>query len=200
MPVTQTDVANMALTLLTEATIESLDEDVRAARLLNTHWDTVVESELTLNAWGFAAIFPDDIDATDTGQDGVFQYLYEVPDDFLRPVWLTRDGKPDGVPINWTLWGDGIRSDFSGPLKMPYIGNVIDPAEWGALFTRAVAAALAIPIAHPLTGKVNMIQVAQAAYDRAIADARRVNAIMKIGRQPETSWAVQRGDTRFWRA
>lgn len=198
--VTDTDIANMALAILTEASIDSLDEDVKAARLLNLHYDVVREAELMLNTWSFACLFPDDIAAVDIGQDGEFQYLYEVPSDFLRPVWLTRDGKPDGVPIRWTKWADGIRSDFSGPLKMPYVANLIDPNDFDALFTKAFAAALAIPVAHPLTGKASMIQTAQATYDKAISDARRVNAIMKIGRVPDSSWAVQRGDTRYWRA
>jgi hypothetical protein len=196
---TDTDIANMALAILTEASIDSLDEDVKAARLLNLHYDVVRETELMLNTWSFAILFPDDIAAVDTGQDGEFQYLYEVPSDFLRPAWLTYDGKPDGEAIRWTKWSDGIRSNFSGPLKMPYVANLIDPNDFDALFTKAFAAALAVPVAHALTGKASMVQVAQQAYEKAIADARRVNSFMKIGRVPELSWLARRGDTRRWR-
>lgn len=197
--ITDLDVANMALDLLTEGQLESLDDDSKAARILGRWMDVTREAELMQNTWGFAAIFPDDLIATDTTRDGAFQYLYETPSDFLRPAWLTRDGLPDGVPINFSMWADGIRTDFEGPLTMPYIANLIDPADMDALFTKAWAAQMAIPLAHGLTGKQSMVQTAKAYYDQWIADARRVNAIMKFGKTPSTGWAAARGDNRYWR-
>lgn len=197
---TDVDIANMALDLLTEGQIDSLDDDTKPARILNRWYEITREAELLKHTWSFAAIFPDDITATDTAVDGEFQYLYAVPDDFLRPIWLTRDGLPQGVPINFTMWADGIRTDFSGPLQMPYIANVTDPGDWDALFTIAFAAALALPIAHALTGKASMVQLVQSAYDTAIASARRQNSIMRFGRTPQTGWGYERGDLRYWRA
>lgn len=193
------DIGNMALDLLAEGQIDSLDEDTKPARLLNRHYDLVREAELMKNTWAFAAIFPDDLVATITTQEGEYQYLYDLPTDFLRPMWMTIDGKPDGVPINYTLWADGIRSDFAGPLVMPYIANIIDPGDMDALFTMAFAAALALPIAHALTGKASAVQTVKAVYENAIMDARRLNSIMKIGRTPQTGWALHRGDQRYWR-
>lgn len=198
--VTVEDIANMSANLLTEARIDSLDEDSKFARLFNLYFDTIREAELSKNAWWFATLYPNDIEATDTEQDGAFRYLYEVPTDMIRPAWITRDGSPDGVPLTWTRWADGIRTDFEGPLKLPYIANIIDPNDWDALFTLALSASLAVTVAHNMTGKANMVQVAQGAYDRAISDAARVNAIQRIGRFPERSWATQRGDNRYWRA
>lgn len=198
--VTDVDIANMALGILTEGAIDSLDENVKSARLINLHYDVVREAELMKNLWSFATIMPDDeLEATDTGADGVFQYLYEAPADFLRPAWLTRDGMPAGVPITWSWWSDGIRTDFAGPLLMPYVANRNDPEEWDALFTQVFAAALAVKVALPLTAKASMLQAAKMEYDEALASARRVNAIMRLYRQTDTLWAYQRGDYRFAR-
>lgn len=199
MPVDQTDIANMALDLLTEGAIDSLDEDLKAARLLSRHWDTTVESELTKNAWTFAIVSAE-IAGADLGTaDGTLNWAYELPADALRPLPLTYDGQAQGIPINWRQEGGFVYSDQSSPRIIRYIANVTDPAEWSALFTEAIAAALAIKIAHPLTAKANMIQIAQGAYDRAIAEARRTNAIEKTGRLFRENWLLERGDTRFAR-
>lgn len=200
MPVDQTDIANMALDLLTEGAIDSLDEDVKAARLLSRHWDTTLESELSKNAWAFAIVSAE-IEGTDLGTaDGTLNWQFELPGDALRPLPLTYDGQAQGIPITWRQEGGFVYTDQDSPRIIRYIANVIDPADWSALFTDAFAAALAIKIAHPLTGKANMIEIAQGAYERAIADARRTNAIETAGRLRSEDWGFQRGDTRFWRA
>lgn len=197
---TPEDVGNLALDLLTEGQIDSFDEDVKASRMLNRWIDLTREAELMKNTWAFATIYGDETDfTTDTGK-GEFQYLYDVPDDFLRVAWLTRDGTPVGVPINHTLWADGIRTDFGGPLQIPYVANVTDPGDMDALFTIMWACRAAIYVAHGITGKQSMVATVREHYKEAECEARRVNSIMKFGRTPTTGWAYERGDNRFWRA
>jgi hypothetical protein len=198
--VTTLDVANMALALLLEAPIDNLDDDDKVARLVNLHFDTVVESELTKYAWSWARKISDEITASDSGLADQYQYAYELPDDFLRALWVTRDGRPDGAPVTYTAWADGLRSDYEGPLVIGYVAAFMDPADWTALFTDVVAAQLAIRLAYPITAKQSMIEVAQNAYDRAVAEALRVDAALRSGTIPYNSWAVQRGDWRNERA
>lgn len=200
MPVTQTDIANMALDILTEGAIDSLDEDTKAARILSRHWDTVVEAELKSNAWVFAIVSAE-IEGTDLGTgEWSLGWQYELPSDALRPLPLTYDGQPNGIPIDWWQEGGFVYSNQSSPRTIRYIANVIDPAEWDALFTKAVVAALAVACAHGLTGKASFIQLAQGMYEKAIAEARRTNAIERSGRLMRESWAMERGDFRYWRA
>lgn len=200
MPVTDVDVANMALGILDEAPIDSLDEDSTPARLVNLHYDVTREAELSKYAWVFA-IFKANVAGTDTGSgDGTLNYAYEVPSDALRILPLTYDGEPGGVPISWRQEAGVIYTDQSSPRVIRYIANLIDPNDWDALFTDVFVAALAAKIAHPLTHKASMIQVAQQAYDRALDAALTTNAIQRAGSLSTSSWAQQRGDNRFWRA
>ena len=74
-----------------------------------------------------------------------------------------------------------------------------DPNDWDALFTEVLVAALAIKIAHPLTHKAGMIDIARSAYDRALEAAFTANAIQRGGRFYTASWARQRGDNRACR-
>ncbi|TJV01698.1 MAG: hypothetical protein E5Y35_30320, partial [Mesorhizobium sp.] len=84
-------------------------------------------------------------------------------------------------------------------LTIRYIANLTDPNDWDALFTEVLVAALAIKVAHPLTHKAGMIDIARAAYDRALDAAFSANAIQRGGRLYTGGWATQRGDLRSFR-
>ena len=196
MAITPLDIANMALAVLDEAPIDSLDQDVKAARLLNLHFDLTRESELAKHTWVFA-ILSASVPGADTGSgDCTLTYVYELPADCIRPLPLTDNGEPDGVPISWRQEAGLIYSDQPGPLTIRYLANLTDPNDWDALFTEVLVAALAIKLAHPLTHKAGMIDIARAAYDRALDTAFSANAIQRGGRLYTNAWAQRRGDSR----
>jgi hypothetical protein len=146
------------------------------------------------------AILSASVPGTDTGSgDCTLNFAYELPADCLRPLPLTHNGEPDGVPISWRQEAGLIYSDRSGPLLIRYVANLTDPNDWDALFTEVLVAALAIKIAHPLTHKAGMIDIARSAYERALDAAFSANAIQRGGRFYAGSWAQQRGDNRYWR-
>jgi len=199
MAITPLDIANMALAVLDEAPIDSLDQDVKAARLLNLHFDLAREAELTKHAWVFA-ILSTSVPGADTGSgEGTLNFAYELPADCLRPLPLTHNGEPDGVAISWRQEAGLIYCDQPGPRLIRYVANLTDPNDWDALFTEVLVAALAIKIAHPLTHKAGMIEIARGAYDRALEAAFSANAIQRGGRFYAASWARQRGDNRAYR-
>ncbi|TIO46843.1 MAG: hypothetical protein E5Y00_32665, partial [Mesorhizobium sp.] len=78
MAITPLDIANMALAVLDEAPIDSLDQDVKAARLLNLHFDLTREGELAKHAWVFA-ILSALVPGSDSGSgDCTLNYAYEL--------------------------------------------------------------------------------------------------------------------------
>ena len=199
MAITPLDIANMALAVLDEAPIDSLDQDVKAARLLNLHFDLTREAEITKHAWVFAILSASAAGA-DTGSGGcTLNFAYELPADCLRPLPLTHNGEPDGIAISWRQEAGIIYCDQPGPCLIRYIANLTDPNDWDALFTEVLVAALAIKIAHPLTHKSGMIDIARSAYDRALDAAFSAQAIQRGGRLYTASWALQRGDNRTFR-
>lgn len=199
MPVTPEDIANMALAVLDEAPITSLDDDNKAARLCNLHYDLTREAELQKHAWNFAIVSAE-LTGTDLETDaGTLNWSYDVPTDCLRVLPLTHDGEPQGLPISWRRQGSVILTDQESPRTIRYIGNLTDPDDWDALFTEVVVAALAVKLAIPLTHKTGMLQLAQQAYDRALDAARQAHAFEEGSQLYRQSWAVARGDTRHWR-
>jgi hypothetical protein len=196
MAITPLDIANMALAVLDEAPIDSLDQDVKAARLLNLHFDLTREAELTKSGWVFAILSASVVGADTGSGDCTLNFAYELPADCLRPLPLTHNGELDGVVVSWRQEAGVIYSDQPGPLTIRYVANLTDPNDWDALFTEVLVAALAIKVAHPLTHKAGMIDIARSAYDRALDAALNANAIQRGGRSYTASWASQRGDYR----
>lgn len=191
---TPVDVANMALGILVEAPIDSLDDDNKAARLLNLHYETTRQSELMKQAWEFA-IFRVDLDAEpDAPTSDEYSYGYAVPEDALRVLPLTDNGEASGVRVPFKQEGGLILTNYSGPRLIRYIGNLTDPSDWNPLFVEAFAARLAMKIAMPLTNKPSVLQGAQLTYNEAISEARRINAIVSSSIAGSRSWAQERGD------
>jgi hypothetical protein len=192
--VTVEDVANMALGILVEAPINSLDDNNKAARLLSLHYETTRQSELMKNPWSFA-IFRIELDAeVDAPTGDVYGYGYSVPDDALRVLPLTDTGEAEGARIPFKQEGGLILTNYSGPRLVRYIANLTDPADWDPLFVEAFAARLAMKIAMPLTNKPTVLQGAQLVYNEAISEARRVNSIVSSSAPASRSWAQERGD------
>ncbi|WP_024337983.1 hypothetical protein [Bradyrhizobium japonicum] len=192
--VTVEDLANMALGILVEAPIDSLDDNTKAARLLNLHYETTRQSELMKNAWSFA-IFRVELDPeADAPTGDVYGYGYSVPDDALRVLPLTDTGEAEGARIPFKHEGGLLLTNYSGPRLVRYIANLTDPADWDPLFVEALAARLAMKIAMPLTNKPSVLQGAQVVYNEAISEARRINSIVASSAATVPSWAQQRGD------
>lgn len=196
---TDDDVANMALAVLDEAPITALSDNVKAARLLNRVYEQTRRAELAKHMWVFA-LEADEITGTDTESgDGTLNWTYELPATALTVVPLTYDGEPTGIPISWRREGRLVYSDQESPRKIRYVVDVEDPDDWDPLFVEVMVGALAIKVVHSITHKTGMIQIAQGAYDRAIQDALRVNAVQRAGSLYSMSFALQRGDNRWWR-
>ncbi len=197
MSVTVEDVARMALGIIADDNPHfSLDDNTKAARLLNLHYETTRQAELMKHAWAFA-IFRAELtalEAADTPAGDAFEYAYAVPDDALRILPLTDSGEGTGISIPWKQEGSLLLSNYSGPRLVRYIGNLTDPADWNPLFTKAFTAALALEIALPLTNKSSLEDRAAKRYALAIDEARRVNAIQVGSAYSSVSWSSARGD------
>lgn len=196
MALTPEMIANMAIGMLDEAPIDSLAEDSKAARLLNLHYEQTRMAELKKNTWVFAIMSVTTESLAVEGGENVGQYSYPIPPDALRILPVTENGEPDGYPVPFRQEAGLLYAGVSGPRRIRYIGNLVDPNDMDPLFIEVWAAAIAVKIAHPLTHKTGMIDVARNAYQTALAEARRVNAVERGHMVPRQTWAQARGDYR----
>jgi hypothetical protein len=115
---------------------------------------------------------------------------FQLPNDCLRV--LETEGDLSGT--TWRREGNLILTDEAAPLRVRYIAQVTDPAQFDALLVDAIAAHLAGAIGYAVTGSGEAVQRAMAIYERVLTDARKIDA--RESSQDETlvddSWLVSR--------
>lgn len=189
---TETDIANMALDVLKEGAIGSLDEGRPIARWLKRNFAVTRDSVLSDADWNFAmkrmAI------ARDTaGPAFGWLYAYTLPADLIRLVPITSDGNIEGSPIRHEVENGKVLTDASGPLKIRYIYRNENYGQYPAAFQEALAGRLALKMAHWLTGKASYAQMAQNMYNDAMKRAWAVDAMQ--GTSPtaaDDAWIASR--------
>ena len=189
---TQTDVANMALDMLKEAPITSIDEARPIAMWIKRNFDTARDATLEETEWNFA-LKRDAIAADATVPAFGWAYAYTLPSDCIRLLPLTTDGYSEGDPIAHELEAGKILTDALAPLNIRYIYRHVDYGAYPATFTTALAARLALGMAHWLTGKTGFAQVAQQTYAQAINRAWLSDAVQGTSpRAADNDWVNAR--------
>lgn len=151
------DICNMALGHIGEKGINDVDEQSTQARACRLFYDNVRDGLLQSYPWRFAG--ETRALAAVTGADtGRWCYAYDRPNDCLKVRWIrpSIDADIGAAQTPQEEWGnlyeiEGARifSDLS-PVFLRYTKRVIDPTLYPALFTEALAWALAVRLAMPL--------------------------------------------------
>lgn len=192
-------IVNRGLAMLGEPPIQSLLDNVKAARLAGMLYDALLDQELARHFWRFA-IGRVLIDETVNDEPrGPFQYSYALPSDWLTTVWigdLPTGQLPvavDAIP-EWSHEGRFILTNEAAPLSLLYVRRTQDTTKFHALFAEAFAARLAMDMADSLTNSTAKWQKCRQIYKDALAEARRIQAIMEPPRfsTPDDSWLTAR--------
>lgn len=184
----QTEICNRALTKLGAQRILTITDNVKAARELNSMWDTVRDAELRRNVWNFAVTRTTLAALADAPPFG-FEFQYQLPADFIRliqvgethyvPNLVDYRTLPD-APYQVENSDDGARvllTDYDAPLKIRYVKRVEDTQQWDALFVEAFACRLAFECCEAITQSTSKKESAWQEYRQAMRDARLVDAI-----------------------
>lgn len=189
---TATDLANMALDLLDEAPISSLEDQRPIGKWLKRNFAVTRDSVLERANWNFAlkrAALPEDSTAPAFG----WSYAYSLPGECLRVIPLTHDGTSEGYPVAHEIEDRKIFTNLGGPLRVRYVFRNENYGVYPACFQEALAGRLAMKMAHFLTGKSSYVQIAQAMYDDAIQSAWLTDAIEGTSpRAADSEWILAR--------
>lgn len=142
----ETSIANAALTLLGEKRIDSIDSNTKTAKTIKERFDEVRDETLRAHPWNFAtkrASLP----ANATPPAWGFDNAYDLPEDCLRVLEVNN-------PANWPYRVEGrqIVTSIDAPLNIEYTAQIEDPYEMDVMFRQAFAAALAADICEAITG------------------------------------------------
>lgn len=112
-----------------------------------------------------------------------FEGAYPLPADCLQVVHVDDGGGSTlvggygrhGQP--WRVEGRRLLANASSSVRLTYVKRVTDPAMFDPMFTRALVFALAVDLAHPLTGSDKVAARMQALYADALRRAHLAAAI-----------------------
>ncbi|MBN8848155.1 MULTISPECIES: hypothetical protein [unclassified Sphingomonas] len=182
-------IANLAASSLGEDDqLRSPDDDTHLSRSVKAVWDVERQAAIRDHTWNFAmrrAVL-----AQVAGQDASpYAAVYRLPATSLRLVEVLGYRRAD-----YQLEGPFILSSAPAPLRIRYLVDVPEPAEWDAMFAKVFAMRVAWQIADRITGDTGRVQIAERKYLAALREAKRVDARENppVPFEPGT-WELSRG-------
>jgi hypothetical protein len=188
------DVCNLALGEVRAKAITSINDNTPEARACATYYQMCLQSLLEAHPWSYAQRRATLATLLVNDRDGEWGYAYAKPADMASGGELITPGMPPtGVfspwpsdwprPVGWqtmfVLDGGTIYTNLS-PAVLQYTSYDLDEASMPMLFKKALslelASYLAVPLRDDRTLKGELIQQAEVAKQRAMAD--------DINRQP----------------
>ena len=174
------DIANFALNNLGAFNITSLDENSKAARVVNQRYESVRDAVFRAHPWNCLINRASLAQETSTPAFG-YTYQYALPTDpFCLRVLEFSNGSlsypQDNITNNtggpvFVIEGRKLLTD-EGSAQIKYIGRVTDTQLYDASLTEALAARLAAEICYTITGSTSMVQIQTSLYEAKINEAR----------------------------
>jgi hypothetical protein len=184
----ETQIANIALTLMGQPRVLSIDDDRASARTLKAVWDTERQSAIREGSWNFATRRAG-LAAKPSFVSYPFKFGYPLPADCLRLLEV--------LDFDYTEWqneGGAILCDRSGPVYIRYLRDVPEMAEWDAAAVAAFARRLALLCGDKIAGSAFDAAGVERSYERLIAGAKSTDAMENPPiEQAESGWILARG-------
>ena len=174
------DIANYALNNLGASNISSLDENSKAARIVNQRYEAVRDAVFRAHPWNCLIQRAQLAQETDTPAFG-YSYQYALPTNpFCLRVLEFSNGtlsypqdnitNNSGGPV-FVIEGRKLLTD-EGTARIKYIGRVTDTQQYDASLVEALAARLAAEVCYAITGSTSMVQIQTSLYEAKINEAR----------------------------
>jgi hypothetical protein len=166
---TPTDISNMALDILKEAPISDISDGRPISNWLNRNFATTRDALLERADWNFAMVRQSVASDSDTPIG--WSYAYSLPADCIRVCPLTYLGQTEGRLVQHEVERRRILTNAPSPIYIRYVSRSEDYDAYPATFVEALAARLAMKMAHWLTGKSNFASIAENMYKDAMNSA-----------------------------
>lgn len=163
MASSQVEIINSALQKCAEGRIQTMDDDVRAAREAKSAWDQIRRATLRMYRWNFAkgrAVLAPSASGPLMG----WTYAMPVPSDFLGLIGIFSD---DSMQAQYTATTDqyvmegtdaqSIILTETNPLYITYTRNITDTARFDPLFDQMLSCYLALHLAYPLSTSLDRV-------------------------------------------
>jgi len=193
------DIANYALNTLGATNITTLDENSKAARIINQRYESVRDTVFRAHPWN-CLLRRAELAKESTAPEFGYANQYALPTDpFCLRVLEFSNGtlsypqdnmtSNSGGPV-FVIEGRKLLTD-EGIAKIKYVGRVTDPQQYEANLTETLAAKLAMEVAYALTGSNSIVQLTAGLYDQKLKEARFVDGTEGAPQRIEASEFIE---------
>ena len=184
------DICNHAMDLLGAATITSLTENSKEARLCNRNFDKLRDDVFRSHPWN-TAITRATLAKDSTAPAFGFANQFTRPTDpyCLRVLSFWNSSVDNDVAaydsnVMYKIEGRKILSN-EGSCSITYIARITDTEQYDSLLSSAIAHRLASETAYAITGSNSVAQAMQGMYEVRLREAKSVDAMEGYPEQPQ---------------
>ena len=159
---------NSALNQLGAASITSLTDNSKNARLCNERYETIRDAVFRSHPWNSLIKRQQLAQDTATPAWG-FKYQFTLPADSLRVLAI------DAYNSDYKVEGRKILSNES-TIKLIYVSTITDPNEMDVLLRETISAALASDLAYSITANLQVSGLMAEKYQAKLSEARHSDA------------------------
>jgi hypothetical protein len=170
------EVVNVALSMIGEDPITSLQDDDPTARIANLRFPTVRDAVLRNHPWNVAKDRQQLARSVDNPPFG-WQYKYALPNDWLRTIRINNYHE------HWYTYGRHYEIEGRFLLtelekvQLVYVKQLTDVTKWDSLLTECIAARLASELAMPITQDRSIRNDTYQLYRDKLKEARNADAM-----------------------
>lgn len=173
---TKVEVFNLALDLVKDKAIISVDDPSSSARYLKRNFSHVARSIMRAYPWNFAKEFRE-LSADEARPAFKWYYSYTLPGGWMRVIPPTVNGHRFGAQIPHEIVGNKIYTNYPAPLRVILImDKTANPGAWDDLFVAMVRCTLALGLANKFTSKGKYVELASQLLTQATLKAEEIDA------------------------
>lgn len=179
----ETQIFNAVLDKLAEETVLTTTDEKAVARWLDRNYPLQRDVLMQRFPWNFAtkrALLPED-----TAKPSFeWRHQYQIPQDCLRVLPITTDGRRNSPPVPFVVEGSLIMTDMPAPLRTRYIKRETNVGIFTPIFIDLLVQVLAANFAYWLTGKASygkqLLDIANVSY----LEAARIDSLEGLPEEP----------------
>jgi hypothetical protein len=179
----ETQIYNAVLDRLAEESVLSTSDEKAVARWLSRNYPLQRDVLLQRHTWNFA-LSRRLLAADTTKPEFEWSFRYNLPEDCLRVLPLTADGKRNSTPIPYIVEGMHILTNKAAPLPVRYIFRQTNPAAFTPIFIDLLSQILAANFAYWMTGKAAFSKQLMDISSAQFLEATRIDSLEGLPEEP----------------
>ena len=180
------NICNMALAIIGQPSVNSIDENSESARQCRIHFDLSRDVVLSAHPWTFAINIESLAKINGVSPIPAYSIMYKKPPDALRIIRLINPdasiSRCSNNDILLEVYKEVNYNDMAVLLSniplalVEYVRRVVSPAQWDSIFVEALKWKLAESLSSAISGSGQRTAELNSMYEQTLLRAKVVNA------------------------